>query len=147
MNTLRIVCGMSSILLVAVVWGIGVPSAVEPPVHRLAEAQHIPSHILAILDRACLDCHSNQTRWPWYNRIPGVAQLIEHDVKKGREKVNFSTWTLARRVTSNEIQDLCDAVSDRVMPPRAYRMMHGEARLSESDKNAICDWAIQAQHQ
>jgi hypothetical protein len=147
MKSLRIVGGMSTILLVAMVWAIGVPPAVEPPVHRLAEAKHIPPHILGILDRACLDCHSNQTRWPWYNRVPGVAQFIQHDVKKAREKVDFSAWTGEHRITANEIQDICDAVSDGTMPPRPYRTMHGEAHLSEADKNAICDWAIQRREQ
>jgi hypothetical protein len=48
-------------------------------------------------------------------------------------------------VTANEIQDLCDAVSDGAMPPLSYRLMHSQARLSEPDKDAICGWALQIQ--
>lgn len=145
MKPLRIFFGVATVLLVVALWGAGVPAAAPTASRRLAHAQHIPPHIVAILDRACLDCHSNQTRWPWYNRVPGVAQFIQHDVNKARQKVDFSTWTSAHRATANEIQDLCDAVSNGAMPPLSYRLMHSQARLSEPDKIAICDWALQAQ--
>jgi heme-binding protein len=145
MKPLRIFFGMATMLLVAALWGAGVPAAAPLSSQRLANGHPIPPHIVTILDRTCPDCHSNQTRWPWYNRVPGVAQLIQRDVRKAREKVDFSTWTSARHVTANEIQDLCDAVSDGAMPPLSYRLTHSQARLSEPDKDAICGWALQIQ--
>ncbi len=72
--------------------------------------------------------------------------LMRRDVRKAREHLDFSAWagSSTRRVTANEIQDICDAVSDGSMLPLAYRLMHPEARLSDSDKNSVCDWADQA---
>ncbi|HEX2711564.1 MAG TPA: heme-binding domain-containing protein, partial [Candidatus Acidoferrales bacterium] len=67
------------------------------------------------------------------------------DVIKGREHLNFSTWTggTPHRATSNEIQEICDAVSDGAMPPRRYLLMHPDARLSEAEKETFRTWADQ----
>jgi len=103
----------------------------------------VPEHLRPIIGRACVDCHTNQTRWPWYSRLPLVSTFIERDVKKGREHLNFSTWAAnsARQPTRNQLQEVCDAVSDNNMPPRPYRLMHPAARLSPADVDALCDWA------
>jgi len=66
--------------------------------------------------------------------------VIEHDVNNGRRHLNFSTWA-AGKATRNQLQEVCDAVSDSAMPPRAYRLMHPQARLSPQDVDALCDWA------
>ncbi len=145
MKAMRIFLGMSALLVVAFVWGTSMTVAAPRASHRLAGTHSIPPHILPILDRACLDCHSAQTRWPWYNRLPLVSQAVQRDVKEGREHVDFSSWTPLHRVTANELQDICDAVSGGEMPPLSYRLVHPEARLSERDKTAVCEWAIQLQ--
>jgi len=64
-------------------------------------------------------------------------------VKKGRAKLDFSTWTnnQRHRPTMNQIEEVCDAVSNGTMPPRSYRLMHPEARLSAQDIDAFCSWA------
>lgn len=100
-----------------------------------------PDHVRPIIARACRDCHSDQTQWPWYTRLPMVSLLIEHDVKKGREHLNFSTWAAKRGPTRNQLQEVCDAVSDNTMPPRSYRLMHPESKLSPGEVDALCDWA------
>jgi hypothetical protein len=66
-------------------------------------------------------------------------------VNKGREHLNFSNWAGSppHKATANEIQEICDAVSDAVMPPRRYRLLHPGAELSEEDKNNFCAWADQ----
>jgi hypothetical protein len=72
--------------------------------------------------------------------------LIERDVQKGREHLIFSTWASdpPREPARNQLQEFCDAVSDNAMSPRAYRLMHLEARLSLQDVDALCDWADMA---
>ena len=103
----------------------------------------VPNHLRPIIGRACGDCHTNATTWPWYSKVPLVSFLLERDVQKGREHLNFSTWGTSQvhSPTRNQIQEVCDAVSDNVMPPRAYRLMHPKARLSKRDIDALCDWA------
>ncbi len=100
----------------------------------------VPDHVRPIIGRACRDCHTDQTQWPWYSRLPVVSVVIEHDVNNGRRHLNFSTWA-AGKATRNQLQEVCDAVSDSAMPPRAYRLMHPQARLSPQDVDALCDWA------
>ncbi|MGC2193981.1 MAG: heme-binding domain-containing protein [Terriglobales bacterium] len=103
----------------------------------------VPNHLRPIISRACGDCHTDATRWPWYSHVPPVSLLVERDVKKGREHLNFSTWgaNQSHQPTRNQIQEVCDAVSDNAMPPRAYRLMHPNARLSQRDIDELCDWA------
>ena len=136
---------LAATLLAVVLWGGSRPSAKQSRSGLLESCPHVPTSVLSVLDRACLDCHSNETRWPWYNRLPAVSWLIQRDVDKGREHLNFSNWTgsLPYKATANEIQEICDAVSDAVMPPRRYRLLHPGAELSEEDKNNFCAWADQ----
>lgn len=94
----------------------------------------------AILERSCGDCHSNQTRWPWYSSIAPVSWIMSRDVTKGRAKLNFSEWTQEPK-SMNARREICDAVSDGSMPLRAYTLLHRDARLSEPDVDLICSWA------
>jgi cytochrome c553 len=130
-----------TVVVLAVASAVSVSSA---PLRKSASRElALPDHVRPIIGRACLDCHTDQTQWPWYSRLPGIATLIERDVKKGREHLNFSTWVASptHKPTANQLQEVCDAVSDRAMPPPAYRLMHPQARLSPQDINALCDWA------
>jgi hypothetical protein len=119
-----------------------------PPVIR-PERQAAPTYrfeygmnpqIGAIFRRACKDCHSNETRWPWYSHVAPVSWIVARDVKKGREKLNFSEWSLRTRFT-NEPQEICDAVANGSMPLRGYRLLHPETALSLDDIEVICEWA------
>jgi hypothetical protein len=73
--------------------------------------------------------------------VPPVSFLIQRDVKEGRAHVNFSTWTQAKPPTLNQVREVCDAVSDGTMPPKPYRLMHPEARLSDQEVDVLCNWA------
>ncbi|MBV9081761.1 MAG: heme-binding domain-containing protein [Acidobacteriaceae bacterium] len=85
-----------------------------------------------ILHRSCGDCHSNETRWPWYSRVPPVSWLLRYDVKKGREHLNFSSG-----LRGNQASEILDRLDDASMPPRRYLWLHSDARLSDEDKDAI----------
>ena len=103
----------------------------------------VPENLRPIITRACRDCHTDQTQWPWYSRLPVVSFMIERDVRKGKEHLNFSTWAMNSKgkPTRNQLQEVCDAVSDNAMPPRSYRLVHPQSRLSEKDVDALCQWA------
>ena len=102
----------------------------------------VPAPVRSALRGACFDCHSNETRWPWYSSVPVVSWLIEHDVSEGRAQLNFSTW---HDYTTFERADLLDKVCDkakkREMPLWQYRILHRESRLTESDVAALCRWS------
>ncbi len=78
-----------------------------------------------LAERACFDCHSNLTRWPWYSHVAPVSWLVQHDVDEGRAKLNFSEWNVAQR----EAGEASEVVREGEMPPRIYTWTHEPARL------------------
>ena len=82
--------------------------------------------------RACFDCHSNETTWPWYSSIAPLSWLIQRDVDEGRERLNFSEWN--RRQRSGES---AETVREGEMPPPYYTVTHPNARLSDSEMQAL----------
>ena len=84
--------------------------------------------------RACYDCHSNETVWPWYSNIAPVSWLIQRDVDSGRRHLNFSDWA-----NSREKQEIVEVISGGYMPPSQYLLMHPEAKLTDAEKQAFID--------
>jgi hypothetical protein len=96
----------------------------------------------SVLRRSCYDCHSNETRWPWYSYVAPFSWLIANDVKEGRREVNFSVWnqfTGARR--ARKFKEIVEQVEGNKMPQWYYVLLHPEAKLSASDKEMILKWA------
>ena len=80
--------------------------------------------------RACFDCHSNQSKWPWYSHVAPLSWVVQHHVNVGREVLNFSEW--------HRQWDLAEQSASQIlrteMPPRSYRMLHPEAHLTGEEK-------------
>jgi hypothetical protein len=93
----------------------------------------------ALLQRACADCHSDHTRWPWYARVNPSAWLVVNDVTRGRRQLNFSR---DRTLRGDVLGDIHDALDDRSMPPKSYLMLHPEARLSTEDRALLIQWSL-----
>jgi len=90
-----------------------------------------------LFKRACFDCHSNETVWPWYSNIAPVSWLVQNDVDGGREHLNFSEWDRPSR----HAKDVADEVSHGDMPPGIYLPMHPEAKLTNDEIKALLDGA------
>jgi len=102
----------------------------------------VPPAVMSTLQRACLDCHSEATRWPWYAAVPVVSHLITRDVVEGRRQLNLSRWTQYNAFTRADLLDhMCDMATRGAMPPFPYRVMHPEARVSAHDVAALCSWS------
>jgi hypothetical protein len=98
-------------------------------------------HVAAIVDRACRDCHSNKTEWPWYTNVAPVSWWITDHVNTGRKNMNISEWgKLASDRQDKKLRQICDEVEDGAMPLSSYLPMHPKAKLSEQDKKTLCDW-------
>ena len=126
---------------------LGIASLFTPPVKSekadlpLLSGAQIDRDVLAILERSCRDCHSEATRYPWYAYVAPVSWWIKHDVSEGRRHLNLSRWseyTLVRRERS--LSEIANQVRDHEMPLWQYTILHGNAKLSESDVNAIFQW-------
>lgn len=101
-----------------------------------------PDEVRAILERSCFDCHSNETRWPWYGRIAPVSWLMAHDVSEGREHLNFSEWNrLDPPEQAEAIHEVWEEVEEGEMPLWFYLPMHPEARLDDRDRMLLRSWA------
>lgn len=112
----------------------------NPPVEQKVDA---PAPVLEVLRRACYDCHSNRTRWPWYSYVAPVSWLVADDVHEAREHVNFSTWNRYRPSKQDKIaREVWEEVEEGDMPPWQYLLLHPEARLSEADRKVLRAWAI-----
>ena len=83
--------------------------------------------------RACFNCHSNETVWPWYSRVIPAAWLIRRDVSEGRSKLNFSDW----RPGEMEVEDLNEVIAEGEMPPFYYVMMHPTAKMTQAEKETL----------
>jgi hypothetical protein len=90
--------------------------------------------------RACFDCHSNETRWPWYSNIAPFSWLVQGDVDQGRLHLNFSDWNQSHEDHGHESHDpevLADAILEDEMPLSRYLLAHPEARLTSAEKEAL----------
>jgi hypothetical protein len=84
--------------------------------------------------RACFDCHSNETRWPWYSNIAPVSWLVQRDVDRGRARANWSEWGSN---PEDESSESAETVIDGSMPPSVFTILHSEARLSDEEVEAL----------
>jgi hypothetical protein len=123
------------------------PDLSGPPVDEAksmrATAQLTPE-VGAIFDRACNDCHSSKTDWPWYSQVAPVSWWLKSHVDDGRRQFSFSEWgTYPQRKASRKLEEICDQVTTGEMPLKSYLLLHPAAKLSDADKKAICDWTEQ----
>jgi len=88
-----------------------------------------------LAQRACFDCHSNETVWPWYSNIAPVSWLVQHDVNEGRQVLNFSTWDRPQ----HEAGEAWEVVRSGYMPPSYYVMMHPDANLTPDETSALAE--------
>jgi heme-binding protein len=101
-----------------------------------------PEAVTVILRRACYDCHSNETRWPWYSRLAPVSFWLWHDVKHGRQELNFSVWDrYDTRRKGRKLKEIVKEVKGGDMPPWYYVPLHPDAKLSSAERDAILRWA------
>lgn len=105
----------------------------------VAEPKWDSAQTRAYFFRACGDCHSNETVWPWYSNIAPVSWLIQHDVEEGRSVFNVSEWGVRGK---NEGDDAAELVQEGEMPPPYYLPLHPAARLSAQEKQAFIQGLI-----
>lgn len=95
-----------------------------------------------IFQKSCMDCHSGQTRYPWYYKIPGIKQMIDSDIREARHHLDFSDgYPFKSHATPTEDLDaIAESVQKGTMPPFSYRIMHSEAAMNEDEKKTVLNW-------
>jgi Haem-binding domain len=118
------------------------PAHTNPPVKTdFITTLNPPPKIAGLFRAACYDCHSNETRWPWYSHIMPVSWQIAQDVNEGRRHVNLSEWPadnpdLARK----KLGDMSDQIDGGDMPLKKYTLIHADARLTAEERNELTGW-------
>jgi hypothetical protein len=119
------------------------PPATREPV--LAGAQ-IPTQLLSSVQRACQDCHSENTTWPWYSGIPPLSSQIHKDVAQARQFMDLSKWNdYSEGEKRGFLVSMAAALKTHAMPPARYVWMHPEARLSDAELVTLENWALAEQ--
>lgn len=91
----------------------------------------------ALFKRACFDCHSNETVWPWYSHVAPASWMVQNDVDGGREHLNFSEWDRPQQ----HAKDVAEEVRLGDMPPGIYLLLHAEAKLTDAEVQALMEGA------
>jgi hypothetical protein len=118
----------------------------NPPV--LQEPQWDSPATRALAARACFDCHSNETKWPWYSYVAPASWLVTHDVDEGRSRLNLSEWGMPSRGGEGGeegeggrggegVDEVAEVIAGGYMPPAQYLLMHPDARLSDAEKQQL----------
>ena len=132
------------LLAVALAIQVRQPDRTNPPVDpALPIARHltVPSEVASILDRACRDCHSNETRWPLYAYLAPLSWQVAEHVANGRQELNLSEWGTYDNDTALDLLTvMCRQVRSRAMPLPSYTRLHRDARLSDDDIARVCAW-------
>lgn len=117
------------------------------PVDRTAPPDEGPIaiHDAAVADlmaRACADCHTNQTEWPWYSRVAPVSWWLADHVRDGREELNLSRWgAMDAERQDHKLEELIEKVEEEEMPLRSYTVAHSQARLTSAEREVLIRWA------
>jgi hypothetical protein len=120
------------------------------PKKNLAERtpQHIEhvypmrNDVKAILIKACYDCHSDSTRYPWYNKIQPVAWWLAHHVDEGKAELNFSEFgSYSKKKKDHKLEEVVEMVGEGHMPLDSYTWLHSDAKLKKAEVDLLIDWA------
>lgn len=107
-------------------------------------ATHPPESVAASLRAACYDCHSDETRWPFYSRVAPISWLIASDVDEGRRHLNLSEWPAEPARAKKNLDRINEVVDYQEMPLKKYTLIHADARLSNAQRKEIMNWTDSA---
>jgi len=106
----------------------------------LPGAEIAPS-VSDVFNHACIDCHSEKTRWPWYSNLAPASWFVEGDVKRARSRLNLSRWDILDTAEQRALLTAIGTViENREMPPHRYLMLHPQAKLSVDDSVQVIEW-------
>lgn len=100
-----------------------------------------PVDVENIIRQSCMDCHSNNTIYPWYNKIEPAGWVLNHHIMEGKDELNIDQFgDYTPRMQKSKLRSMKDQVHDNVMPLKSYRLLHKEARLTAHQKQVLIGW-------
>lgn len=110
--------------------------------NRIASRYEVPPTVQEILSKACNDCHTNNTRYPWYAKIQPVDWWLTDHVNEGKKELNLDEYAnRSLRYQYHKLEEIAEQVKEGEMPLNSYTWMHGDAKLTEAEKTTLVSWA------
>ena len=117
------------------------PHTNPPVVNDLMATSAPPPPVAAMLHAACYDCHSHETRWPWYSRIAPVSWTIADYVNEGRTNLDLSVWPADNPArAAKRLESMSEQIDYQEMPLKKYTLIHAGARLTENQRKELTAW-------
>ena len=106
-----------------------------------AKVYTVPANVQNIIQNACYDCHSNNTKNMWYSNIQPMAWMMKRHIDNGKEKLNFSEFgSISSRRQISKLKGIANQIKDDEMPLSSYKAMHKKANLTKEEKSLIMNW-------
>ncbi|MCB0747630.1 MAG: heme-binding domain-containing protein [Ignavibacteriae bacterium] len=100
-----------------------------------------PAELASMIKNSCYDCHSNQTKYPWYSNVAPVSWLLKNHIDDGRKHLNFSTWSeYDLKKKDRKLDECVEMIQSGDMPMKPYVFMHSEATLNDIQRNQLVKW-------
>ena len=111
-------------------------------INDIAAIYPVPSQTGKLLRTACYDCHSNHTNYPWYAKIQPVAWWLNDHIVEGKRELNFSEFgTYSLKKQAHKLDEVAELVANGEMPLSSYTIIHGDAKLTDHQKQELTAWA------
>ncbi len=110
--------------------------------NQIGKMYDVPENVKSILVKACNDCHTNNTRYPWYSNIQPVDWWLTNHIKEGKAHLNLDEYTKRPlRYQYHKMEEIVEQVKEGHMPLNSYLWIHKDAKLNDAEKTTITDWA------
>lgn len=106
---------------------------------------HVPNSVLSILKKSCYDCHSDHSDYPWYDEITPVNWWVNFHITEGKRELNFTQFgAYPPEKRAKNLEGIAETVKESAIPLSSFTLMHGDAKLTNEQKQLIADWALSA---
>ena len=116
----------------------------NPPIQpgqSVYAVESVPPQVRAVLERSCSNCHSDETRWPWYSYVAPVSWMVASDVHHARRNMDLSRWaTYTAEKREDKLEEICEQITNGDMPDPKYVLFHRRARPTQQEREAVCKW-------
>ena len=137
----KIVLALLAVFIILQFFRIDKENPAADPAKDFMTITNPPAEVASILKSSCYDCHSNQTKYPWYTNVQPVAWWVKDHIDHGRDELNFSEWgDYSYRRADHKLEEGVEMVEDEEMPLPSYTWAHSEARLSTEQRELLNGW-------
>ncbi len=138
----KIIIGVVAVLVLIQFIRPGRNNSTEITDNDLSKRYAVPENVLPILKESCYDCHSNNTRYPWYANVQPVGWWLQSHVNEGKKELNFSEiGTYSEKRSKHKFEEIEEMVKEGEMPLKSYLLIHKNAALTTEQAKLVTDWA------